>query len=109
MPENVNSSARVVVVTGVSAVILVSMAQGLWTVLQPSYFLHAAMHDRLITQQDVDDIINGTVDGVRKGVVMAGLRATDISVNSRYARAVMAALDDRDVIGAAAVHLCFYN
>ncbi len=75
------------------------MRQGLWTVILPEYFLHAAMADRLVTQAEVDDVMKGNRDGTRPGVVLAGLPTTEVTVQSRYGKGIVASLDDRDLIG----------
>ena len=66
----------------------------------PAVFQHAALADGLVSAAEAAGACSGALDGLRPGVLLAGLPGTDVTVQSQYARHVIAALDDRDVIGA---------
>ncbi len=65
----------------------------------PRLFLEAGHREGFLTAQELSDSVEGRLDGMRPGIVLAGVPQHDVTVNASYARNIAAALFDRDVIG----------
>jgi hypothetical protein len=66
----------------------------------PRVCLEAGHREGLLSAQELADSVEGRLDGMRSGIVLAGVPQHDVAMNATYARNIAAALYDRDVIGA---------